>query len=199
LERSLATKPDVHDPEAKAIYDKLLTIEESVVEYLASECSRSPIWPWLSGVKGIGPRLGGMLVGLIDIERAPTVSSLWRYAGLAVIDGKAERREKGKKLPYNDLLKKTCFLIGRSFLMGKHPLYEPLYREARIFYERERPDWTDGRRHNAARRKMVKMFLSHLWTKWREAVNLPVRPPYAQQLPGHAGGYLPPPEPEPRP
>lgn len=38
--------------------------------------------------------------------------------------------------------------------------------------------WSDGHVDNAARRKMVKVFLSHLWLVWREAEGLPVSDPY---------------------
>jgi hypothetical protein len=38
----------------------------------------------------------------------------------------------------------------------------------------------------AARRKMVKIFLSHLWVKYREAEGLPISKPYAlEYLEGH--------------
>lgn len=38
--------------------------------------------------------------------------------------------------------------------------------------------WSDGHVDNAARRKMVKIFLSHLWLVWREAEGLEVSAPY---------------------
>lgn len=45
--------------------------------------------------------------------------------------------------------------------------------------------WSDGHVDNAARRYMVKIFLSHLWEVWREAEGLPVRPHYAEEYLGH--------------
>ena len=44
-----------------------------------------------------------------------------------------------------------------------------------------------------ARRAAVKLFLSHLYAKWREVKGLPFDPPYAQARLGHTG-YVPPPE-----
>ncbi|KKL82887.1 hypothetical protein LCGC14_1980250 [marine sediment metagenome] len=35
--------------------------------------------------KGIGPTLAGVILSEVDITRAPTISALWRYAGLAPI------------------------------------------------------------------------------------------------------------------
>jgi len=190
LERSLATKADVHDPRAKEIYEQLIRLEETVVAYLHTECHRSPVWPWLSSVKGIGERLGGMLVGLIDIHRAPSISSLWKFAGLAP---GADRRVKGQKLPYNNLLKKTCFLVARQFILAGTQPYEGVYREAKAYYEQNRPEWRPGHCDLAARRKAVKLFLGHLHTRWCEAEGLPIRPPYAMGV-LHHDGYIPPPE-----
>lgn len=45
--------------------------------------------------------------------------------------------------------------------------------------------------HQMARRAAVKLFLSHLYAKWREVLELPVDPPYAQTILGHTG-YIPP-------
>ena len=64
------------------IRDKMMEIEKDVVKYMADQAKMFSVWPWLSDIKGIGPRIGGMLLGLIDIRRANTPSALWRYAGL---------------------------------------------------------------------------------------------------------------------
>lgn len=262
LELSLQTRENFVDPSAMDIHEELVNLEKSTVRYLKQECSKASIYPWLVAQRGISDRVSGMLIGLIDIRKAPTVSSLWRYAGQAVvymcpakdcatetftvtvtsrdgekkqvqksnkvptvvfsreamdahlavcvaaqaiiaegvkkgepviIEGKAERRVKGMRLHYNMALKKTCYLAGRQFIRHENPVYEPVYREARAWYDQNRPTWSDGRRHNSARRKMVKLFLSHMWTVWRELEHLPVRLPYAQTLSGHEQGYIPPP------
>lgn len=174
-----------HDPELIDTHLKLEQLEKKVLGQLVTGCNQTSIWPWLQDVKGVGPRLGGMLIGHIDIARAPTVSALWRYAGLAVMNGQAEHREKGQKLHYNHVLKKTCFLIARSFLMAESSPYVEEYQKAKTEYMASRPDWTPKHRDLAARRKMVKLFLSHLWVTWREAEGLPVRLPYAHEKLGH--------------
>lgn len=45
-----------------------------------------------------------------------------------------------------------------------------------------------------AKRKTVKLFLAHLWHKWRELEGLPVTKPYAHALLGHSD-FIEPPEP----
>lgn len=82
---------------------------------------------WLSRVKGIGPRLGGLLVANIgDIGRFPNVAKLWAYCGLNPVDGKARRRAKGEKANWSSELKTTCWKISQSFVKAGGP-YRELY------------------------------------------------------------------------
>jgi len=45
--------------------------------------------------------------------------------------------------------------------------------------------WCPLHVHEAARRKMAKIFLAHLWEVWRKVRGLPTRPPYAIEQLGH--------------
>jgi len=45
--------------------------------------------------------------------------------------------------------------------------------------------WCPLHIHEAARRKVAKIFLAHLWEVWRRARGLPTRPPYAVEQLGH--------------
>ena len=42
-----------------------------------------------------------------------------------------------------------------------------------------------------AKRKTVKLFLSHLWQRWRQLEDLPLRPPYVMEYMGHTGNISP--------
>lgn len=58
--------------------------------------------------------------------------------------------------------------------------------------EKEMPEpWTDNRVHLAALRKMEKIFLAHLWQKWREFEGLPTRKEYVFEYMGHTTRYEP--------
>ena len=46
---------------------------------------------------------------------------------------------------------------------------------------------TDGHIDNRARRRVVKIFLSHYWMKGREARGLPIPGPYSGDILGHSG------------
>lgn len=96
----------------------------------------------------------------------------------------------GWLLPYNKRLKVTCYRAGVSMLRSGSP-YRLIYDQSREHYARAQPDWTDGHAHAASLRRMVKIFLSHLWERWRVAEGLPVRVHYAQEYLGHSTRYTP--------
>jgi hypothetical protein len=67
---------------------------------------------WALSICGIGPVISAGLLAHIDIEQAPTVGHIWRFAGLdpTVTWGKGEKR------PWNAKLKTLCWHIGESFV-----------------------------------------------------------------------------------
>ena len=99
---------------------------------------------------------------------------------------------RGEKASYDQYAKKICYLIGMSFLKSKGK-YSEIYSKHRNRLDRERPGWPDGRKHYTALRIMEKLFLSHLWLKTREALDMPVTEPYANGMLGH-NGYIDPQE-----
>jgi hypothetical protein len=160
-------------------------IETDCMTLISRAVEGHVMWPWLSAVKGIGPGLAGAVLAPIDIGRANTVSALWRYAGQGVTDGERDRPKKGERLNYNANLKRTMFLVASSFMRSGSP-YRREYDESKAYYQRGR-DWTPKHIDMAAKRKMVKLFLSHLWTQWRYIELLPLRSPYAIQVLSHDG------------
>ena len=171
--------------------ERYKAIEEEIFGRMSQAVKDHPAWPWLSAVKGIGPTLATKILGMIpEIEGFETMSQLWRYCGLAVMDGKAERKVKGEKLHYNNRLKTTMYIVAGSFLKSGSP-FRRIYDEARAYYTEMRPDWTEGHRHLAALRKMEKVFLGCLYIYWREAEGLPVRDPYPVEKLGHTTVFRP--------
>lgn len=172
---------------------EVLAQEEATFKDLAKEVHKHPLWDsFLVHVKGCGESIAAVIISEFDINKAPTVSNLWSFAGLA--PGK-DRKVKGQKCPYNQFLRaKLCGVLGSSFLKANSP-----YRE---FYDNmkqrlESQDWgmpsknpTDkkrpkaGHQHKAATRYMVKMFLRDLYIAWRTLEGLEVRPPYAEEYLG---------------
>lgn len=165
------------------ILQKFEELEEDITASLCDFYDEMPIVERMIKVKGVGKVLGLKVASMIDIRRADTVSALWRYAGYGVVDGKAERPRKGEKLHYNKRLKTTCYLIGQSFLRSNSP-YRRIYDVEKAKYE-SREGWTKMHSHLAAMRKMIKLWLSHLWLVWREMEGLPTSAPYIAADPHH--------------
>lgn len=165
-------------------------MESEVNAIILEEAAKEPIIEMASAVRGVGVLSISRVVSHIDISRADTVSALWRYAGFAVFNGERERPVKGVKLAYNRRLKTACYLLGTNLIRANSP-YRRIYDEAKVHYEKTHPEWTKMHRHLAAIRKMVKIFLSHLWERWRILEGLPTRTPFALEKLGHTTKYTP--------
>lgn len=215
------------EPFVVGLVEKFEDLEKDIFRRMKLVVRDHPAWPWLDGVRGMGPTLSTKILGLIgDIENFDTVSKLWSFSGFGLYDGQIQKPVKGEKLTYNRRLKTAVYLAGESFIKSRSP-YRTIYDASKNRYhsvkqvrplveqgllgngvssmpDRSTPEgkkewdrliklgnkgadsgardgnvWTDLHVHNAARRKMVKLFLSHLWVVWREAEGLPTREPYA--------------------
>lgn len=158
-------------------------LEKEITQDIDAYVDGDEVVEMMSEVPGIGPLTAAKIVAMVDIERADTISSLWRYAGYGVVDGKAERLVKGEPAHFNTRLKGVMGQTG-SLLIRKSNPYRPIYDEAVAYYQENR-DWSDGHVHYAALRKVIKLFLSHLWVRWRELEGLPVSDPYIIDQPNN--------------
>lgn len=171
---------------------------------------------WALSQDGIGPIIAAGLAAHIDVERARTVSSLWRFAGL---DPTADKKVKGKKLQYNARLKTLCYKLGESFvkvsakegarygilyaefkreelernesgryaLAAQRELAAKNFKKPEIKKLLESGKLPDGHLHSRAKRRAVKIFLQHYWLKAREARGLEINEPYAMGILKHSG------------
>lgn len=186
---------------------------DGLIAYAAKEMASfgatvGPVWEWLLDIKGIGTNLAAKLIANIDdIGRFATVSKLWAFGGWAVRDGRREYNQKGKISGYSRTLKSICWQIGDSFIKQQTPLWVDLYYEEKERLRRLHPDtlccqcgklwdkehktqghkqmYNPGHQHNMAHRKMIKIFLQHLWVVWRKSEGLPVSLPYVEAILGH--------------
>jgi hypothetical protein len=67
------------------LYSQAYHRERDLAGHMEAIVSRHPVWPWLSGVKGIGPTLAARLLSRLDLSRAPSPASFWAYCGLATV------------------------------------------------------------------------------------------------------------------
>lgn len=204
-ERDEAFLTDLHERRMD-IYELELDIEKRITEII----KQHPLWlNFLQHIKGVGPIIAAVIITEFDINKAPMVSNLVSFAGLA--PGK-DRKEKGKKCPYNQFLRsKLCGVLGSSFLKAKSVPYSGYYYDTKMrlensdaeIVERLRKEdrakkkykgktertvkWRDAypdHRHKAAIRKMIKRFLTDLYVAWRTLEGLPVREPYEKEYLG---------------
>lgn len=177
----------------QVFHEQYGTVEDNLEKVLARWVKRlakdNPFVEWLLSVRGIGPVLASGIIAHVDIGRCNTVGKLWRYAGY---DPTCEWKP-GQVRPWNASLKRICYLIGTSFVrLGSQP-YESIYRhekerrtllnEKGAYAERAGELLRRFPRHKQmaifkqgkltpsiidaqARRKAVKIFLSHLHTVW---------------------------------
>ena len=196
-------------------FDLFQRIEDDITNDIAVLVRAYPIYDHVSALKGIGPTLSAKLIALIgDISTFDNTSKLWRFAGYGTVPDPAhvaefdpdapdadinaygpvpriaERPIKGEKLHYNRRLKVALYLVATSFMRSRSP-YKALYDSARIKYDRTRPEWTLLHKHRAALRIMIKVFLTHLWKRWRTLEGLPTPDLYVESHLGHTTIYQP--------
>jgi hypothetical protein len=196
VERGDDTASDILLRRWKSWHDRFEEHENIASEEIKELALDFQIIEIMCGVKGVGTMLAAKLVSQIDIERAKTVSALWRYCGYGCDEnGERDRPKKGEKLVYNKKAKAIMHLIGVQ-LLRKGP-YRQIYENAREKYETEQrfddsgKEWTKGHYHMAALRKVKKLFLAHLWEVWRELEGLPIRPAYILEHGGHTHKHKP--------
>lgn len=132
-------------------YEKRLQeLEDDITESVRVQVREHPAWPWLKDIRGVAETSAGLVLGYIDISRAEHVSSLWRYAGFGVVDGKRERPVKGVKLAYNARLKTMCWRLIDLQIKARGP-YRKAYDDAKHTYITTRME------PEAARKVLAKM------------------------------------------
>lgn len=183
---------------ARHIVSEYEAIERAIDKELTKLAKQHFMADWIAQQRGIGLPGFARLLGVTgNIDRFSTVSKLWKYLGLHVVDGHAPRREKGVAWTHTACTgwhlatcKETCttdhhpncspFGIGNAYSpQGRvvcHQIGEAIvkvggpyrlaYDRKKAYYESERQEWTQARRHNAAMRYAVKELIKNLWIEW---------------------------------
>ncbi len=218
------------DPTTRELEAELQNLEKFIDDKVATQVDLHPAEPWFSLINGIGQENIAKIIGLVNIEKAPYISSLWKWAGMHVVDGKSPRRKKGQKIEYNSQLRTMCWRLVTSIMRaqsgptdkvptrkeGKYYQYYIVQKNAEISKlhrakvlivpasklptrivkgkkEKYEPEGmiSEGHVDNRAKRKMIKLFLSHLWEVWRKALGLPITKPYILEYGEHKHHYDP--------
>jgi rubrerythrin len=137
VRQSHLTRQGKQDAETDELHRRLSDLEDYVDGRVTELIRSHPAYPWFSRVKGVGGENIGKVIAPIDIERAKTISALWKFAGFAVEDGSAPRRVKGGgKLAYNSQLRSMCWRLANSLKRAKGCFYEYYIREKEKYQER---------------------------------------------------------------
>lgn len=108
------------DPDSvfEEIAGKEAELEKAYEKAISQYTRKIRVWSeWLDKVKGIGPRLGGSLLGQIrDPGRFLWPGKLWAYAGLTVRDGHLPRLTHGVKANWNNNFRWTCSKVSDSLV-----------------------------------------------------------------------------------
>lgn len=185
----------------KGVRQKEETFKTLMTKYLEAEV----IWhDWLSHIKGIGPVIASNMIKIFDYcQYFNMPSSVVKYSGLDVVDGKAVRRAKGKKAKYNPKAKVLAWKIADSFIKQNTDPYRHLYDEKKAEYlDRDyepgilyskygknvrpgkksyKPEDTKlvlGHAESMARRVIMKLFLQHYWCIARQLKGFKTEMPY---------------------
>lgn len=129
-------KQNKADPETGDLCRRLIELEDYVNSRIAELIENHPAYHWFSLVKGVGRENIAKVIGLVDINKAATISSLWMFAGLAPEDGKAMKRVKGEKLRYNSQLRSMVWRLANSLRRAKGNFYDYYIREKESYTER---------------------------------------------------------------
>lgn len=198
------------------------TLEGQIKRALDAWTDTQPMGVWAKSIVGIGPVISAGLLAHIDIEKAPTVGHIWRFAGL----DPTVRWEKKTKRPWNAGLKVLCWKLGESFVKvsgNDKDVYGHVYaarkekeQQANVAFayreqaERKLAEMKIGRDteaykwysqgmlppahiHARAKRYAVKLLLSAYWeTAYRQHYGTAPPLPYPIAVLGHAHYIAPP-------
>lgn len=110
------------------VSDLFRRLEGSIKSALDAYTDEQVVGRWARSIVGIGPVLSAGLLAHIEIEKAPTVGHIWRFAGL----DPTSKWNQGEKRPWNARLRRLCWNIGESFIKQQNregAIYGPIYAE----------------------------------------------------------------------
>lgn len=220
-DRTLVEVGQPHDV-VKWLHGQRSTLEGQIARALDTYSDAKLVGRWARSIVGIGPIISAGLLAHIDIEKAPTVGHIWRFAGLDPTVG----WERSEKRPWNAELKRLCWIIGQSFIKvhnHERDVYGKVYatrkaqevqrNEQRLFAEQAaealrrknyRKDTKAKKHYEAgqlpparielrAARYATKLFLAHYHHVLHEVTyNRPPPKPYVLEHLGHVHYIAPP-------
>lgn len=156
---------------ARAMLAKERKIPEKAMAKLAMEL---PVWPFVDAICGFGAMGLAQIVGECgDLGAYANPAKVWKRMGLAVFNGKSQRRVAGAEAieqGYSPERRAIMFCIGDS-LLKKQNCYRELYLERKVYEAGKLAEREDVPvkllAHRRAQRYAEKRLLRDLWRAWR--------------------------------
>lgn len=127
---------------------------------------KEPEWEFMKLCPGMGEITAAHILSHIDINKADTVSALWRYFGFDPTEKYNPGKGADLKSPLYAALS-ICLIRTASPYRADYDKYK-----ARLSTD-------DHSGHGQALHRCIKLWLSHLWETWRQWAELPIQVPYA--------------------
>jgi hypothetical protein len=141
---------------------------------LLKAAKQLPAAAWVQGVRGFGMPSFAAIVGEAgDLGSYDSVAKLWKRMGLAVIDGKSQRRvsdaAEAARHGYNPRRRSEMHVVGECILKAGGP-YREVYDQRKAYETERAPEMSKIHAHRRAMRYVEKRLLRDLWRAWRQAI-----------------------------
>ena len=157
-----------------SLNEGLKALEHEAELGLKAAFRRCAIHPWVRTQVGLGEKQAARLLAAIgdpyinsSTGKPRTVSALWAYSGLHVIEGGAARRRKGVQSNWSTEAKTRAYLCATSCIKQAHSPYREVYLQRREHTLLSHPDWTAGHSHADGLRVVSKEILKQMWREAR--------------------------------
>lgn len=142
---------------------------------LVAIAKQLPIYPLVESIHGMGALGLAIIIGEAgDLSKYANPAKLWKRMGLAVFNGKSQRRVAGAgaiEQGYNPRRRSAMWTVGDSLLKKQNP-YKELYDKRKEYEKQTTAGLTPMHYHRRAGRYVEKRLLMDLWKAWRDATFL---------------------------
>lgn len=158
-----------------AVRDAMAAQEKVMTLSLQKAVRSHPLGPWVKAQNGLGEKTIGRVLGVVGDpywnvlhNRPRTVSELWAYCGLHVLDGEGARRKKGVKANWSTEAKTRVWNCVDPIIKNRNSPYRKTFDDRREHTAVTHPEWTPIHSLNDAKRIVMKAILRDLWCVARD-------------------------------
>jgi len=173
----------------EAQVEALAATEKALVKGLEKRLRLHPLHSWVKAQNGLGDKTVGRLLGSLgdpywhDLHDRPrSIGELFAFCGVA---GPGQRKQRGQQVTWNPELRMRLWNIVQPIIKNRRSRYRTVYDAGRERYAEKlhtescvrcgpkgKPaesgsPWSDGHKHGAAMRLVMREILRDLWSESR--------------------------------